>query len=105
MAAIESYPNGLQIGGGINPDNAEFFLSAGASQVIVTSWVFPELRLDLERLKIISHSVGKTKLVLDLSCRKLADGWSVAKDKWQTVTEEKITPEFLSLVSEYCCEF
>jgi len=80
FSAMQSFPLGMQVGGGITPDNAESYLSAGASQV------FPELRLDIERLQTISHLLGKGKLVLDISCRKGPDGWMIAKDKWQTVT-------------------
>src|SRR5688572_24581451 len=36
--ALRAYPGGLQVGGGINLDNAESWLAAGASHVIVTSW-------------------------------------------------------------------
>ena len=38
--ALAAYPGGLQIGGGINLENAAGWLDAGASHVIVTSWVF-----------------------------------------------------------------
>src|SRR5882762_9042399 len=37
-AALAAYPDGLQIGGGINSENALVWLKAGASHVIVTSW-------------------------------------------------------------------
>ena len=40
IAAIKAWPGGLQVGGGINPTNAKDFLDAGASHVIVTSYVF-----------------------------------------------------------------
>ena len=40
MLALGAYPGGLQIGGGVNPDNAADYLAAGASHVIVTSYVF-----------------------------------------------------------------
>src|SRR5438876_912283 len=38
--ALAAYPGGMQIGGGIHLDNARGWLAAGASHVIVTSWVF-----------------------------------------------------------------
>lgn len=38
--ALAAYPGGLQIGGGITADNAEKYLTMGASHVIVTSYVF-----------------------------------------------------------------
>ena len=46
-----TYPGGLQVGGGVNADNAAEFLDVGASHVIVTSYVFREGRLEEERLK------------------------------------------------------
>ncbi|MDE6915746.1 MAG: phosphoribosylformimino-5-aminoimidazole carboxamide ribotide isomerase, partial [Lachnospiraceae bacterium] len=36
LAALAAYPGGLQIGGGVNADNAVGYLEAGASHVIVT---------------------------------------------------------------------
>jgi len=69
-AALAAFPGGLQIGGGINAQNARDWLDAGASHVIVTSWVFREGRVDWERLGELVKAVGKDRLVLDLSCRK-----------------------------------
>ena len=40
LQALGKYPGGLQIGGGICPENAAEYLEAGASHVIVTSYVF-----------------------------------------------------------------
>ena len=70
LDAIQSYPGGLQIGGGINLRNAEFWLKKGASHVIVTSWLIPGQELDMARLSALSKAVGSDKLILDLSCRK-----------------------------------
>ena len=39
------------MGGGVSTDNARSFLDAGASHVIVTSFVFREGRLDEDRLR------------------------------------------------------
>ena len=41
-SALAAWPGGLQVGGGITIDNAKEWLDAGASQVIVTSWLFSE---------------------------------------------------------------
>ena len=68
--ALVAYPQGLQIGGGINADNAEQFLDMGARQVIVTSYVFKDGRINYENLKRLSSLIGAEHLVLDLSCRK-----------------------------------
>src|SRR5208282_1311250 len=78
-AALAAYPGGLQIGGGINRDNAQSWLDAGASHVIVTSWVFREGRVDWNRLGELVKTIGKERLVLDLSCRK-RDEWRVTGD-------------------------
>src|ERR1039457_2537573 len=39
-AALRAYPGGLQIGGGINLENAGAWLAAGGSHVVVTSLLF-----------------------------------------------------------------
>ena len=70
-AALAAYPGGLQVGGGITADNAQEYLDAGASHVIVTSWIFPDGKLDRERLERLSKTVGKEHLVLDLSCKRV----------------------------------
>ena len=57
------------MGGGINTDNAKEWLDAGASHVIVTSFVFHGGQIDLDRLKELLSKTGKEHLVLDLSCR------------------------------------
>src|SRR5476649_287883 len=57
-AAIAAFPGGLQIGGGIDSDNARDWLDAGASHVIVTSAVFREGSVDWERLGEIVKTVG-----------------------------------------------
>jgi phosphoribosylformimino-5-aminoimidazole carboxamide ribotide isomerase len=103
--ALAAYPGGLQIGGGIRPDNAAIYLDAGASHVIVTSWVFREGRIDWQRLKQLTASVGKAHLVLDLSCRRRGDKYHVVTDRWQTFTDLIISPQSLSELSVYCAEF
>src|SRR6187401_2943354 len=76
-AALAAFPGGLQIGGGVNADNARAWLGAGASHVIVTSWVFREGRVDWERLDKLVQTVGEKRLVLDLSCRKRGESYFV----------------------------
>ncbi len=103
--ALSAYPGGLQIGGGIRPDNAREFLDAGASHVIVTSWIFDGARLDMEKVKVLSQTVGKERLVLDLSCRKTANSWNVATNRWQTVTDSEVNTSLLRELALYCDEF
>ncbi|MDB5085017.1 MAG: 1-(5-phosphoribosyl)-5-[(5-phosphoribosylamino)m ethylideneamino] imidazole-4-carboxamide isomerase [Bacilli bacterium] len=105
MAALRAYPGGLQIGGGITPDNALRYLEAGASHVIVTSYVFREGTIDFARLKTLSALVGRQRLVLDLSCRKRNDRYYVVTDRWQKFTDYEINPDHLRDLAGYCAEF
>jgi phosphoribosylformimino-5-aminoimidazole carboxamide ribotide isomerase len=104
-AALTAFPGGLQIGGGVNAQNARGWLDAGASHVIVTSWVFREGRTDWERLGELVKTVGKNRLVLDLSCRKRGGNYFVVTDRWQKFTEVTITPETLKKLASSCAEF
>ncbi|EIW76110.1 Phosphoribosylformimino-5-aminoimidazole carboxamide ribotide isomerase [Coniophora puteana RWD-64-598 SS2] len=103
--ALAAWPGGLQVGGGITEENAQAWLDAGASKVIVTSYLFPQARFSLQRLKVISHAVGKEKLVVDVSCRRREHGWFVAMNKWQDITDMEVCKESLDILSEYCSEF
>lgn len=103
--ALGAYPGGLHLGGGVNSDNARAWLKAGASHVIVTSWVFREGRVDWERLNELVTRIGKSRLVLDLSCRKREGDYFVVTDRWQKFTSEKISPELLARLAAYCDEF
>ncbi len=105
LSALAAYPEGLQIGGGITDQNAGRYLDAGASHVIVTSFVFRQGRIDREALQRISAVTGKEHLVLDLSCKKRGDRYFVMTDRWQTFTEEPVTQELLTELSTYCDEF
>ena len=106
-AALAAFPGGLHLGGGVNAQNARGWLDAGASHVIVTSWVFREGRVDWERLGELVKTVGKDRLVLDLSCRKRAvrSQLFVVTDRWQKFTEVAITPETLEKLAGSCAEF
>lgn len=103
--ALTAYPGGMQIGGGINLDNAQKWLDAGASHVIVTSWVFREGTLDWQRLKSLVAKIGKTRLVLDLSCRKRGENYFVVTDRWQKFTELTLSRETLETLAAFCGEF
>jgi phosphoribosylformimino-5-aminoimidazole carboxamide ribotide isomerase len=104
-AAIAAFPGGLQIGGGINAQTVRDWLEAGASHVIVTSWVFREGCMDLERLGELVKTIGKKRLVLDLSCRKRGENYFVVTDRWKKFTELIINEETLQKFSTYCAEF
>lgn len=105
LLALRTYPGGMQIGGGINADNAKEFLDAGATHVIVTSYVFSDGRINYENLHKLVDAVGKEHIVLDISCRKLDDDYYIVTDRWQNFTKERITPELLDELSRYCDEF
>jgi phosphoribosylformimino-5-aminoimidazole carboxamide ribotide isomerase len=104
-AALQAWPGGLQIGGGLDDTNVIRWLEAGASHVIVTSWLFPGGLLSMERLARLSGLAGKERLVVDLSCRRRGDGWNVAVNRWQTVTDVRIDEALLASLSRHCAEF
>jgi phosphoribosylformimino-5-aminoimidazole carboxamide ribotide isomerase len=103
--ALAAYPGGLQVGGGITPDNAPGWLEAGASHVIVTSYLFRDGRLDRTRLAELVRAVGPERLVLDLSCRRRGDDYYVVTDRWQRFTELQLTGETLRSLAAHCAEF
>ena len=105
VAALEAYPGGMQIGGGITEDNARQFLDAGASHVIVTSYVFQGGRIRYDRLERLKSKIGKERLVLDLSCKKTENGYYIVTDRWQKITKEKVEEALLESLSGYCAEF
>jgi phosphoribosylformimino-5-aminoimidazole carboxamide ribotide isomerase len=104
-AALQMYPGGLQVGGGVNAENAEAWLDAGASHVIVTSWVFRDGALDQERLETLIKLIGKERLVLDLSCRKRDGKYFVVTDRWQKFTGLEISRDVLETLANHCAEF
>lgn len=105
MNALKEFYGGLQIGGGINNRNAASFLNAGASHVIVTSYVFHDGNINYENLNKLLQVVGKERLVLDLSCRKKDGNYYIVTNRWQTFTKEIVTPKLLDTLSSYCDEF
>jgi len=104
-AALAAYPGGLHLGGGVNIENARGWLEAGASHVIVTSWVFREGRVDWERLQQLVATIGRQRLVLDLSCRRRDGEYFVVTDRWQKFSTETISPELLTRLAACCDEF
>lgn len=128
--ALLTYPEGLQIGGGVNAENAKQFIDMGASHVIVTSYVFRDGRIDFDRLDELVSEVGKTHLVLDLSCRRKQEDidlksqdvsldkqgatnmtasahspYYIVTDRWQKFTDEPLSRDLLSRLSSYADEF
>ncbi len=105
LSALSAYPGGLQVGGGIDPDNASEYLEAGASHVIVTSYVFHDGCLDREALDRMEEAVGRNRLVLDLSCRYKNGCYYIVTDRWQKDTDCILSPELLRDLGEHCDEF
>lgn len=105
LEALAAWPDGLQFGGGVNADNAASYLDAGASHVIVTSYLFEGGEFSWERLEAVKAVIGKERLILDLSCRRTESGWNIATDRWQTVTELAVNEQTLQELSSHCAEF
>ena len=105
LSALNAYPGGLQAGGGITPSNAGSYLDAGASHVIVTSYVFSNGSINFDRLDKLVKCVGKQRLVLDLSCRKKGNDFWIVTNRWQTFTQIRVTPQTIEKLAEFCDEF
>ncbi|KAI9729978.1 MAG: Enzyme that catalyzes the fourth step in the histidine pathway [Cirrosporium novae-zelandiae] len=105
--ALAAWPNGLQVGGGINDENAAQWINWGAEKVIVTSYLFPNAIFSIERLASVLHALDddENKLVIDLSCRKKGDKWFVAMNKWQTITDTEISKHTIKGFEPFCSEF
>lgn len=103
--ALKSFPQGLQIGGGITADNALGFINMGASHIIVTSYVFKDGKVNIKNLKALVDAVGKDKIVLDLSCRKREGKYYIVTDRWQKFTDTEVTAETFLELYNYCDEF
>ncbi len=105
LRVLERYPGKWQIGGGISPENADFFLEHGASHVIVTSYVFHGGELDRDRLARLVDCTGRDRLVLDLSCRRVDDSYLIATDRWVNTTDTRVDSDTLDDLMESCSEF
>ena len=105
FSALGAWEGGLQIGGGINDENAALFLEKGASHVIVTSFVFRDGQVAWENLEKLVGAVGKQHLVLDLSCRSKDGRYYIVTDRWQKFTDVELNEKTLETLSGYCDEF
>ena len=105
LAALKVFPGGLQVGGGVTAENAAEFIEAGASHVIVTSYVFREGQIQWDNLERLVRAVGKEHIVLDLSCRKKDASYYIVTDRWQTFTKIQVNEEILYWLKESCSEF
>ena len=105
LEALLAYPGGLQIGGGITDENAREYLDAGASHVIVTSYVFRDGQIRWDALERLTKAVGRERVVIDLSCRKKEDGYYIVTNRWQTFTNVRLTEGLMDEIADYCDEF
>ncbi|MSU32076.1 MAG: phosphoribosylformimino-5-aminoimidazole carboxamide ribotide isomerase [Pedosphaera sp.] len=105
LDALSAWPGGLQYGGGVTADNAENWLEAGASKIIVTSWLFQNARLDFNRLEELVRRIGRERLVLDLSCRRRDDRFWIVTDRWQTFTDVSVDADSCRHLAQFCSEF
>ncbi len=103
--ALAAWPGGMQIGGGITADNASTWLAAGASHVIVTSWLFVDGHFVPQRLDELVAEVGVQRIVIDLSCRWRNDSYWVVTDRWQRFSELVVDAETLAHLADSCAEF
>lgn len=105
LSALRAWPEGLQFGGGVTADNAASYLEAGASHVIVTSYLFENDEFSWDRLEAVKAQTGAERLILDLSCRRTEQGWNIATNRWQTITNTTIDSTTLGKLSKHCAEF
>ena len=105
MKALKTYPGGLQLGGGVRPENAEEYLEGGASHVIVTSYVFRDGKISWENLEKMERTAGRERLVLDLSCRMKDGQYYIVTDRWQKFTDVPVTLETMEELGKHCDEF
>ena len=105
VSALKAYSGGMQIGGGINDENACEYLEQGAEKIIVTSFVFKNGEISYENLERLLKAVGKENLVLDLSCRKKNGQYYIVTDRWQKYTDVVLNHKSLDYFSKFCSEF
>ena len=105
LSALAAYPGGLMVGGGITDENASEYLDAGASHVIVTSYLFEDAALSREKMRKLAEAVGKEHVVFDLSCKRFEDGYHIMSNRWQTKTDAILNADLLKELEEYCDEY
>jgi len=105
IQALQAYPGGLQIGGGITAENAAIYLEQGATHVIVTSYIFQKGQLNMRNLDRIISEIGSEKLVIDLSCKQIGNEWKVATDRWTMISDVEVNQKNIKELERYCDEF
>lgn len=104
VKALQTYKGGMQIGGGITDKNAEEYILAGASHIIVTSYVFSDGKICYNNLNRLNSAVGRKHICLDVSCRMRNGKYYVVTDRWQKFTDVVLDENLIVSLSEYCDE-
>ncbi|MDO4509913.1 MAG: phosphoribosylformimino-5-aminoimidazole carboxamide ribotide isomerase [Lachnospiraceae bacterium] len=104
VKALQTYKGGMQIGGGITDKNAEEYILAGASHIIVTSYVFSDGEICYNNLNRLNSAVGREHICLDVSCRMRNGKYYVVTDRWQKFTDVVLDENLIVSLSEYCDE-
>ena len=104
VKALQTYKGGMQIGGGITDKNAEEYILAGASHIIVTSYVFSDGKICYNNLNRLNSAVGREHICLDVSCRMRNGKYYVVTDRWQKFTDVVLDENLIVSLSEYCGE-
>jgi phosphoribosylformimino-5-aminoimidazole carboxamide ribotide isomerase len=105
LSGLKKYKDFMQIGGGINDKNAEYFIQNGASHVILTSYLFSGNDIDFNKISHLTGIIGKDRLVIDMSCKKINDKYYAAINRWATVTKFEVNETNLNIIKKYCDEF
>ena len=105
VAALKAFPGGMMLGGGVNADNAKEYIDAGASHVIVTSYVFSDGIVNMDNLEALTKAVGKNHTVLDLSCGFVDGSYHVLTNRWQTASAETVDEALFERLMPYADEF
>lgn len=105
LSALNAYRQGLQLGGGVTDANALEWINAGASHVIVTSWLFPDATMDRARAESLAGAVGADRVVIDLSARLVDGRYVVFVDRWRKATDTVLSAGLFAGLADVCDEF
>ena len=103
--AVEAFPNGFQIGGGININNASYWINLGVSHIIVTSFLFQNGNIIWDNLYKLIESIGSNHIVVDLSCSRDKNDYYIMTDRWQIRSKIKLSESLFHKLSPYVDEF
>lgn len=105
LDALKAFPQGMMFGGGVNAGNAKDYIDAGASHVIVTSYVFSDGVVNMDNLESLTDAVGREHIVLDVSCGYVDGSYHVLTNRWQTISDETVEEKLFKRLSLYADEF